>query len=78
MGNTMNDPYLNELKNDFDDYENQLKKLKKKVLKAKSLEEQTKIIKKIDSIARVMEANQQQAKRVTKSRLKERKSKAKK
>ena len=74
----MNDPYLNELKNDFEDYENQLKKLKKKVLKAKSLEEQTKIIKKIDSIARVMEANQQQAKRVTKSRLKERKSKAKK
>jgi signal transduction protein with GAF and PtsI domain len=74
----MNDPYLNELKNDFEDYENQLKKLKKKVLKAKSLEEQAKIIKKIDSIARVMEANQQQAKRVTKSRLKERKSKAKK
>jgi signal transduction protein with GAF and PtsI domain len=78
MGNTMNDQYLNELKNDFEDYENQLKKLKKKVLKAKSLEEQAKIIKKIDSIARVMEANQQQAKRVTKSRLKERKSKAKK
>ena len=74
----MNDPYLNELKKDFDAYENQLKKLKKKVLKAKSLEEQAKIIKKIDSIARVMEANQQQAKRVTKSRLKERKSKAKK
>ena len=74
----MNDPYLNELKSDFEDYENQLKKLKKKVLKAKSLEEQTKIIKKIDSIARVMEANQQQAKRVTKSRLKEKKSKAKK
>ncbi len=74
----MNDPYLNELKNDFEDYENQLKKLKKKVLKAKSLEEQAKIIKKIDSIAKVMEANQQQTKRVTKSRLKERKSKAKK
>ena len=74
----MNDPYLNELKNDFEDYENQLKKLKKKILKAKSLEEQAKIIKKIDSIARVMEANQQQTKRVTKSRLKERKSKAKK
>ena len=78
MANTMNDPYLNELKNDFNAYENQLKKLKKKVLKAKSLEEQAKIIKKIDSIARVTEANQQQAKRVTKSRLKERKSKAKK
>jgi len=74
----MNDPYLNELKNDFDTYENQLKKLKKKVLKAKSLEELAKIIKKIDSIARIMESNQQQAKRVTKSRLKERKSKAKK
>jgi len=38
----MNDPYLNELKADFEDYENQLKKLKKKVLKAKSLEEQAK------------------------------------
>jgi predicted phage gp36 major capsid-like protein len=74
----MNDPYLNELKKDFEDYENQLKKLKKKVLKAKSLEEQAKIIKKIDSIARIMEANQQQAKRVTKSRLKEKKLKAKK
>ncbi len=74
----MNDPYLNELKNDFDAYKNQLKKLKKKVLKAKSLKEQVKIIKKIDSMARVMEANQQQVKKVTKSRLKERKSKAKK
>ncbi len=78
MGNTMNDPYLNKLKNNFEGYENQLKKLKKKVLKVKSLEEQAKIIKKIDSIARLMEVNQQQAKRVTKSRLKERKSKAKK
>ncbi len=74
----MNDPYLNELKNDFNDCSNQLKKLKKKFLKAKSSEEQSKIIKKIDSIARIMETNQQQAKKVTKSRIKERKKKSKK
>ena len=73
----MNDPYLNELKNDFDGYSNQLKKLKKKFLKTKSSEEQSKIIKKIDSIARMMESNQQQAKKVTKSRIKERKAKSK-
>ena len=73
----VNDPYLNELKNDYDGYSNQLKKLKKKLLKTKSTEEQSKIIKKLDSIARVMEANQQQAKKVTKSRLKERKTKSK-
>ena len=74
----MNDPYLNELKNDFNDCSNQLKKLKKKFLKAKSSEEQSKIIKKIDVIARIMETNQQQAKKVTKSRIKERKKKSKK
>ncbi len=74
----MNDPYLDKLKNDFDDCSNQLKKLKKKLLKAKSSEEQAKIIKKLDSIARIMEANQQQAKKVTKSRIKERKAKSKK
>ena len=73
----MNDPYLNELKKKFDDCSNQLKKLKKKLLKTKSLEEQSKIIKKIDKIARIMETNQQQAKKVTKSRIKERKSKSK-
>ncbi len=74
----MNDPYLNELKNDFNDCSNQLKKLKKKLLKTKSSEEQAEIIKKIDSIARIMETNQQHAKQVTKSRIKERKKKSKK
>jgi hypothetical protein len=74
----VNDPYLNELKNDFNDCSNQLKKLKKKFLKAKSSEEQSKIIKKIDSIVRIMETNQQQARKVTKSRIKERKKKSKK
>ena len=36
----MQDPYLDELKNDFNKYSNELKKLKKKLLKTKSSEEQ--------------------------------------
>jgi len=71
----MNDPYLNELRDDFEDYSNQLKKLKKKLLKAKSSEVQAKIIKQIDSIATKMENNQKQSVKVTKSRIKEIKSK---
>jgi len=71
----MNDPYLNELRKDFEDYSNQLKKLKKKLLKAKSSEVQAKIIKQIDSIATKMENNQKQSVKVTKSRIKEIKSK---
>jgi len=71
----MNDPYLNELRDDFEDYSNQLKKLKKKLLKTKSPEAQAKIIKQIDSIATKMENNQKQSVKVTKSRIKEIKSK---
>jgi len=70
----MRDPYLDELKNDFEGYSNQLKKLQKKLLKTNS-EEQSKIIKQIDSIAKKMENNQKQSVKVTKSRIKERKSK---
>ena len=74
----MDDPYLNELKNDFDSYSNQLKKLKKKLLKTKSPDLQAKIIKQIDSIANKMENNQKQSVKVTKSRIKEWKTKSKK
>lgn len=71
----MRDPYLDELKNDFDGYSNRLKKLQKKLLKTKSAETQSKIIKQIDSIANKMENNQRQSVKVTKSRIKELKSK---
>ena len=74
----MDDPYLDELKNDFRNYSDQLKKLKKKLLKTNSTELQTKIIKQIDSIANKMENNQKQSVKVTKSRLKEIKKKSKK
>ena len=74
----MDDPYLNDLRGEFNSYSNQLKKLKKKLLKTNSIEEQSKIIKHIDSIAKKMENNQKQSVKVTKSRLKERKKKLKK
>ena len=74
----MDDPYLNDLREEFNSYSNQLKKLKKKLLKTNSIEEQSKIIKHIDSIAKKMENNQKQSVKVTKSRLKERKKKSKK
>jgi hypothetical protein len=70
----MRDPYLDELKIDYDNYSNQLKKLKKKLLKSNP-DEQARIIKQIDSIAKKMETNQKQSVKVTKSRIKERKSK---
>ena len=73
----MDDPYLNELKGDFNSYSNQLKKLKIKLLKTNSAEQQSMIIKQIDSIATKMENNQRQSFKVTKSRIKERKSKSK-
>jgi hypothetical protein len=73
----VDDPYLNELKYDFDAYSSQLKKLKVKLLKTNSVEEQSKIIKQIDSIANKMENNQRQSAKVTKSRMKEKKSKSK-
>ncbi len=69
----INDPYIDELKTEFDNFAMQLKKLKKKLLKTKSTEEQEKIIKHIDSIAKKMETNQKQSTKVTKSRIKERK-----
>jgi len=73
----MNDSYLDELKSDFENYSEQLKKLKKKLLKTNSAELQSKIIKQIDSIASKMENNQKQSVKVTKSRLKEMKKKTK-
>ncbi len=71
----MDDPYLNELRDNFEKYSNRLKKLKMKLLKANSPEIQAKIIKEIDSIANKMEDNQRRSVRVTKSRIKEIKSK---
>ena len=71
----MNDPYLDELREDFEGYSNQLKKLKRKLLKANSPEIQAKIVKQIDSTAKKMENNQRQSAKVTKSRIKERRSK---
>ena len=73
----MNDPYLNDLRDDFEGYSNQLKKLKAKLLKSDSPELQARIIKQIDSIANKMENNQRQSVKVTKSRIKERKTKSK-
>ena len=67
----MDDPYLNDLKNEFRKYSSELKILKKNLLKSNSIEEQSKIIKKIDGIAKDMEKNQRQSVKVTKSRLKE-------
>jgi hypothetical protein len=74
----MRDQYLDELRSDFDEYSNQLKKLKKKLLKTNSSVEQARIIKQLDSIANKMENNQKQSVKVTKSRIKERKLKSKK
>ena len=74
----MNDPYLDELKNEFRKYSSELKTLRNKLLKSNSSEEQSKIISKIDSIAKEMEKNQRQSIKVTKSRLKEMKNKSKK
>jgi len=71
------DRYLDELKNDFDSYSNQLKKLKAKLLKTKSPEIQSNIIRQIDSLANKMENNQKQSVKVTKSRIKELKRKSK-
>ena len=67
----MDDPYLNDLKNEFRKYSSELKILRKNLVKSNSSEEQSRIIKKIDSIAKDMEKNQKQSVRVTKSRLKE-------
>ena len=71
----MRDPYLDELKSEFNKYTNDLKKLKKKLLKTDSSQEQEKIIRQIDNIAKQMENNQKQYAKVTKSRIKERRLK---
>ena len=73
----MDDPYLNDLRGEFNNYSNQLKKLKKKLVKTNSIEEQLNIIEQIDSLANKMEKNQKQSVKVTKSRLKQRKKKSK-
>jgi hypothetical protein len=67
----MEDPYLDELKRDFRKYSLELAKLRQKLLKTNSESDQSKIIKKIDSIATKMENNQRQSTKVTKSRLKD-------
>ena len=67
----MDDPYLDELKKEFRGYSAELKKLKQKLLKSTSSPEQSKIIKKIDSIASKMESNQKQSTKVKNSRLKD-------
>ncbi len=74
----MDDPYLNDLKGEFNSYSNQLKKLNKKLLKTNSVQEQSKIINDIDSLANKMENNQKQSVKVKQSRLKDRKKKSKK
>lgn len=71
--NTVND-YLDELKSDFARYTSQIKKLRKELLKANS-EEQPKIIRQIDLIAKEMEKNQKQATKVARSRPKKNKIK---
>ena len=67
----LDDPYLDELKNEFRQYSNDLKKLKQKLLKSNSVSDQSQIIKKMDVISTKMENNQKQSTKVTKSRLKE-------
>lgn len=74
----MKDSYLDELKNEFNEYSSELKKMRKILLKSNSSEEQSEIILKIDRIAKEMEKNQRQSVKVIKSRLKEMKNKSKK
>jgi hypothetical protein len=66
----IDDPYLDELKIEFKQYSTELKKLKHKLLKSSSSSEQSKIIKKMDTISTKMENNQKQSTKVTQSRLK--------
>jgi len=65
------DPYLDDLKIEFNQYSKELKKLKQKLLKSISSSEQSKIIRKMDVISTKMENNQKQSTKVTKSRLKD-------
>ena len=66
-----NDPYLKDLKIEFNRYSGELKKLKKELLKSNSLAEQSRIIKKMDIVSTKMENNQKQSTKVTQSRLKD-------
>ncbi len=74
----LDDPYLDELKNEFRRYTFELKKLKQKLLKSNSTSDQSKIIKKMDIISAKMENNQKQSTKVIKSRLKDMKKSYKK
>lgn len=65
------DPYLDDLKIEFNRYSAELRKLKKELLKSNSAAEQSKIIKKMDAISVKMGSNQKQSAKVTKSRLKD-------
>lgn len=67
----MKDSYLDELEYDFKGHSKQLKKLRQRLLKTDSQELQAKIVKQIDSVAKKMENNQRQSKKVTKSRIKQ-------
>ena len=71
----IDDPYLDDLKVEFNQYSKELKKLKQKLLKSSSSTEQSKIIKKMDMISNKMENNQKQSTKVTLSRLKDMKKK---
>ncbi|HUU49281.1 MAG TPA: hypothetical protein VMW55_10945 [Nitrosopumilaceae archaeon] len=71
----IDDPYLDELKIEFNQYSTELKKLKQKFLKSSASSEQSKIIKRMDVISTKMENNQKQSTRVTQSRLKDMKKK---
>ena len=77
-GKELDDPYLNDLKNEFRQHSFELKKLKQKLLKSNSASDQSKIIKKMDIISAKMENNQKQSTKVTKSRLKDMKKSYKK
>lgn len=67
----IDDPYLEELKIQFNQYSSELKKLKQKLLKSSSFAEQSKIVKRMDSVSTKMENNQKQSTKVIKSRLKD-------
>ncbi len=69
----VDDPYLNDLKMEFNHFSSDLRKLKQMLLKSTSAEEQSQIIKKMDTLSTKMENNQKQATKVTKSRLENKK-----
>lgn len=73
----MDNSYLDELQKEFRVYSLELRKLKHELLKTNSSSEQSKIIKKIDTIASKMEKNQKQSTKVKYSRLKEMRKKKK-